>query len=79
MNMVGRRLMDEDSTSTISSGESIYLKLRLCGGATCGMPFADVTDEAGPAMLEWSTTGAPDWRTGGSWLELGGKVHQQAL
>lgn len=73
--MSGRELQHCDSTSMISSGATIFLVLRLCGGGGCasyGMPFADVTHNAGPTMLEWSET-APEWRRAYPGMALEGK------
>lgn len=54
-------------------GGKLRLVLRLVGGGCYpGVPFADVTDKAGPEKIEWSRS-APRWREAAPGLCLEGE------
>ena len=75
----GHQLEDYDSTEWILPEETVHFILRLRGGGcipALGVPFADVTDEAGPVMHEWSRE-APPWREAAPGMCLEGECTNQ--
>ena len=55
----------------IKNESTIHMMSRLRGGGS-GVPFADVTDRAGPQKSKWSDS-APDWRHARKGLFIEGK------
>lgn len=57
----------------IRNGHMVFVVLRLRGGGFVrGIPFADVTEEAGPEKIKWNKS-APKWRRAALGLCLEGK------
>ena len=76
--LIGKGRMLQDCESILPN-QTIDLVLRLRGGGcgpALGVPFADVTDEAGPVMHEWSRE-APPWREAAPGMCLEGECTNQ--
>ena len=73
----GKQLEDSHYLSdyNIINDSTLFLCLRQVGGGcgpAPGVPFADVTDRAGPQKSDWSDS-APDWRHASRGLCIEGK------
>ena len=61
----------------VQNNSTFFSVLRLRGGGYLpGVPFADVTDQAGPEKFDWSNS-APDWRRANQGLCIEGKCRNR--